>query len=173
MSAAVNNNPLPLIKIDSSSNRPENNGKDKCAMCLQLFEQGQDKWTHAGGEKHDPFHKECIESWVKRVATNPRCPLDHTRIDPSALVSSKERAFSIIKNEAAYVLQEHVPALLFGITVTGITMAIGMGIERAIDERSYWRQTPVATMTGIGIVVSLLTIFELARIGIILRRAFR
>jgi hypothetical protein len=63
-----------------------------CAICLESFAPLQEQWTHAGGDGHDPFHKNCLKIWLRKY---PVCPLDRTPMDRSNLVTRTEKIFEL------------------------------------------------------------------------------
>jgi hypothetical protein len=58
-----------------------------CAICQDEFQRGEERWTHEGGQAHEPFHRNCLNAWLKRKAV---CPLDRTPINPNSLLTRAE-----------------------------------------------------------------------------------
>lgn len=92
-----------------------------CGICLEEFKNGEQRWTHEGGQKHSPFHKECLGRWLQ---TRPVCPHDRTPINPSSLNLKS----SALCERVRRVLINSFCGASFGALLVARTATTGIGL---------------------------------------------
>ncbi|MBX7067722.1 MAG: RING finger protein [Parachlamydiales bacterium] len=94
-----------------------------CPICHDGFNDGQEQWTHEGGENHDPFHKQCLKSWVD---INPSCPLDRMKINRISFLPRTARVLGL----AQKALRNTVLTATLGAGMIGFgTLGVGVGVS--------------------------------------------
>ena len=96
-----------------------------CGICYEEFKQNERKYSHIGGENHDGFHRTCLKSWLSQNST---CPYDRVPVNPTALLSNKERLMLRYKPAVNAGLATIITPLFYGaVLATGVN--IGRGAE--------------------------------------------
>ncbi len=125
-----------------------------CAICRDGFEGQQEKWTHEGGEGHDPFHKDCLRALLVRKSRP--CPYsDGALIRRNSVFSRTERIFETVKQSLAVIACSLVFGFLIAAVeekgdplIASITAGLGLGVE-ALAHRAGILSGAGAVGTGI------------------------
>lgn len=109
------------------------NRKDPiCGICFEDFSQNTQQWNHLGGGGHDPFHRECLETWVQE---SPTCPIDRNPINPASFAPIPELLCKLAKRvftDPRFMKFSGVLVAEMGIGIKFGTAAGAMGVATGV-----------------------------------------